>query len=109
MDGRVEPKAADGDLEGLDDTQRAEVHAYEGGGPSDGDVLTDMTRDRGEDFVEDDRPSEIFSGPANPSTEDDRSRADDEDAALGDDDLAGGGLDSDLEKELKEADLDGDF
>ena len=60
MDGRVEPKATDGDLEGLDDSQRAELHVYEGGGPSDGIVLTDMARDRGEDFVEDDRPAEIM-------------------------------------------------
>lgn len=109
MDGRVEPKASDGDLEGLDDTQRAEVHAYEGGGPTDGDVLTDMTRDRGEDYVEDDRPSEMLSGPTDPSTEGDRSGADDDDAALEDDDLSSTGLDSDLEKKLKEADLDGDF
>ena len=60
MDGRVEPKATDGDLEGLDESQRAELHEYEGGGPSDGLILTDMARDRGEDFVEDDRPSEIM-------------------------------------------------
>lgn len=60
MDGRVEPKATDGDLEGLDESQRAELHEYEGGGPTDGLVLTDMARDRGEDFVEDDRPSEIM-------------------------------------------------
>ena len=60
MDGRVEPKATDGDLEGLDDSQRAEVHEYEGGGPSDGEVLTDMTRDRGEDYVEDDRQAEFM-------------------------------------------------
>lgn len=59
MDGRIEPKSSDGEMEGLDDTQRAEVHAYEGGGPSDGDVLTDMTRDRGEDYVEDDRRPEF--------------------------------------------------
>ena len=60
MDGRVEPKATDGDLEGLDESQRAELHEYEGGGPTDGLILTDMARDRGEDFVEDDRPSEIM-------------------------------------------------
>lgn len=60
MDGRVEPKVTDGDLEGLDESQRAEVHEYEGGGPTDGLVLTDMARDRGEDFVEDDRPNEIM-------------------------------------------------
>lgn len=59
MDGRVEPRIPDGDLEGLDDSQRAEVHEYEGGGPSDGDVLTDMTRDRGEDYVEDDIAAEF--------------------------------------------------
>ena len=60
MDGRVEPRMTDGDLEGLDESQRAEVHEYEGGGPTDGLVLTDMARDRGEDFVEDDRSSEIM-------------------------------------------------
>lgn len=60
MDGRVEPKFTDGDLEGLDESQRAEVHEYEGGGPTDGVLLTDMARDRGEDFVEDDRSAEIM-------------------------------------------------
>jgi hypothetical protein len=60
MDGRVEPRTTDGDLEGLDESQRAEVHEYEGGGPTDGLLLTDMARDRGEDFVEDDRPTEIM-------------------------------------------------
>jgi hypothetical protein len=60
MDGRVEAKSSDGEMEGLDDSQRAEVHEYEGGGPSDGDVLTDMTRDRGEDYVEDDRQAEFM-------------------------------------------------
>jgi hypothetical protein len=60
MDGRVEPRTTDGDLEGLDESQRAEVHEYEGGGPTDGLLLTDMARDRGEDFVEDDRPAEIM-------------------------------------------------
>jgi hypothetical protein len=62
MDGRVEPRTTDADLEGLDESQRAEVHEYEGGGPTDGILLTDMARDRGEDFVEDDRPSEIADG-----------------------------------------------
>lgn len=60
MDGRVEPRTNDGDLEGLDESQRAEVHEYEGGGPTDGLVLTDMARDRGEDFVEDDQRPEIM-------------------------------------------------
>jgi hypothetical protein len=36
--------------EGYDDSQRAEVHEFEGGGPTDGVILTDMTRDRGEDI-----------------------------------------------------------
>jgi hypothetical protein len=62
MDGRVEPRTTDADLEGLDESQRAEVHEYEGGGPTDGILLTDMARDRGEDFVEDNRPSEIADG-----------------------------------------------
>ena len=62
MDGRVEPHANDADLEGLDESQRAELHAYEGGGPTDGLVLTDLARDRGEDFVEDEQPNEIMSG-----------------------------------------------
>lgn len=60
MDGQIEPKFTDGDVEGLDESQRAEVHEYEGGGPTDGVLLTDMARDRGEDFVEDDRPAEIM-------------------------------------------------
>jgi hypothetical protein len=99
MDGRVEPRATDGDLEGLDDSQRAEVHAYEGGGPSDGEVLTDMTRDRGEDFVEDDRPVEIM-----PEQVD----------ALGmtiisPEDLGDEALDGEIDDELGEADLDGDY
>lgn len=59
MDGRIEPRSTDGDFEGLDDSQRAEVHEYEGGGPSDGDVLTDMARDGGEDYVEDDIAAEF--------------------------------------------------
>lgn len=60
MNGRVEPHTTDAELDGLDESQRAEVHVYEGGGPTDGLVLTDMTRDRGEDFVEDERTSEIL-------------------------------------------------
>lgn len=51
------------DLDGLDETQRAEVHEYEGGGPTDGVILTDMTRDRGEDFVEDDPEEETINLP----------------------------------------------
>lgn len=62
MDGRAPHRSSDGDLEGLDESQRAELHSYEGGGPNDGVVLTDMARDRGEDFVEDDAPNEILSG-----------------------------------------------
>ena len=62
MDGRVEARATDAELEGLDESQRAELHAYEGGGPTDGLLLTDLARDRGEDFVEDDASNEIMSG-----------------------------------------------
>lgn len=62
MDGRAPHRTLDGDLEGLDESQRTELHSYEGGGPSDGLVLTDLTRDRGEDYVEDDTPSEILGG-----------------------------------------------
>lgn len=63
MDGRVPAHPLDGELEGLDEAQRAEVHEYEGGGPSDGSILTDMTRDRGEDYVEDTRANEILGEP----------------------------------------------
>ena len=99
MDGRVEAKATDGEMEGLDDSQRAEVHAYEGGGPSDGEVLTDMTRDRGEDYVEDDRQAEFMP--------------EDIDALgmtiLSPEDLGDEVLDGDVDAELGEDDLDGDY
>lgn len=99
MDGRVEAKATDGEMEGLDDSQRAEVHAYEGGGPSDGEVLTDMTRDRGEDYVEDDRQAEFMP--------------EDVDALgmtiLSPEDLGDEVLDGDVDAELGDADLDGDY
>lgn len=62
MDGRAPHRTLGGDLEGLDEAQRVEVHTYEGGGPSDGMLLTDMARDRGEDFVEDDAGSELVEG-----------------------------------------------
>lgn len=62
MDGRAPHRATDGELEGLDPSQRAEVHSYEGGGPTDGVVLTDLSRDRGEDFVEDESGNELMSG-----------------------------------------------
>ena len=51
------------DLDGLDESQRAEVHEYEGGGPTDGVILTDMSRDRGEDYVEDDQDGEMVNLP----------------------------------------------
>jgi len=99
MDGRVEAKATDGEMEGLDESQRAEVHEYEGGGPSDGDVLTDMTRDRGEDYVEDDRQAEFMP--------------EDIDALgmtiLSPEDLGDEVLDGDVDAELGEDDLDGDY
>jgi len=59
----IDPKGAhaedEPDIEGYDDSQRAELIEVEGGGPSDGTVLTDMAPDRGgpdpeEDDIEDD-------------------------------------------------------
>ncbi|GAO40261.1 hypothetical protein SCH01S_45_01040 [Sphingomonas changbaiensis NBRC 104936] len=99
MDGRVEAKATDGEMEGLDDSQRAEVHEYEGGGPSDGDVLTDMTRDRGEDYVEDDRQAEFM-----PEEVDALGMT-----ILSPEDLGDDVLDGDVDAELGEDDLDGDY
>ena len=99
MDGRVEPKATDGEIEGLDDSQRAEVHEYEGGGPSDGEVLTDMTRDRGEDYVEDDRQPEFM-----PQEVDALGMT-----ILSPEDLGDEVLDGDIDAELGEDDLDGDY
>lgn len=99
MDGRVEAKSSDGEMEGLDDSQRAEVHAYEGGGPSDGEVLTDMTRDRGEDYVEDDRKAEFMPQ--------------DVDALgmtmLSPEELGDEVVDGDIDADLGEEDLDGDY
>jgi hypothetical protein len=99
MDGRVEAKSSDGDMEGLDDSQRVEVHEYEGGGPSDGDVLTDMTRDRGEDYVEDDRPNEFM-----PQSVDALGMTD-----LSAEDLGDELVDGDIDAELVEEDPDGDY
>lgn len=57
----TDPKdTSEEDLEGYDEAQRAEVHEYEGGGPTDGDVLTDMKRDRGEDMDADPDPLDGF-------------------------------------------------
>jgi hypothetical protein len=98
MDGRVEPRASDGDLEGLDDSQRAEVHEYEGGGPSDGEVLTDMTRDRGEDYVEDDRKAEFM-----PQEVDALGMT-----ILSSEELGDEVLDGEIDAELSEDDLSGD-
>ncbi len=41
------------DLEGYDDSQRAEIAEVEGDGPNDGIVMTDMMPDLGEDLDED--------------------------------------------------------
>jgi hypothetical protein len=41
------------DLEGYDDTQRAEIAETEGGGQYDGTLMTDMTPDRGGRDLED--------------------------------------------------------
>lgn len=43
--------APDEDLDGLDESQRAEVHEYEAGGRIEGDVLVDMAIDRGESLT----------------------------------------------------------
>jgi hypothetical protein len=41
------------DLEGYDDSQRAEIAEVEGDGPNDGIVMTDMQPDLGENLDED--------------------------------------------------------
>jgi len=41
------------DLDGYDDTQRAEIALVEGDGPNDGVVMTDLQPDLGEDLDED--------------------------------------------------------
>lgn len=47
------------DLEGYDESQRAEVALVEGDGPNDGVMMTDLQPDLGEDLDED----EIEDGP----------------------------------------------
>ena len=42
------------DLEGYDDSQRAEIAEVEGGGPGDGTLITDMAPDLGGTDIEDD-------------------------------------------------------
>ncbi|NJC34654.1 hypothetical protein GGR88_002168 [Sphingomonas jejuensis] len=46
------PLNPENDRDGYDESQRAEVHEYEGGGPGDGIIKTDMTQDRGGDLDE---------------------------------------------------------
>ena len=41
------------DLEGYDDSQRAEIAEVEGGGPNDGVLITDLDPDEGGDLDED--------------------------------------------------------
>ncbi|MBA3897028.1 MAG: hypothetical protein H0X36_07805 [Sphingomonadaceae bacterium] len=41
------------DLEGYDETQRAEIAEVEGGGPNDGELITDLDPDMGGDVDED--------------------------------------------------------
>ncbi len=41
------------DIDGYDEAQRAEIAEYEGDGPNDGVVMTDMQPDLGEDLDED--------------------------------------------------------
>lgn len=54
----VTPRRPQDDLDGYDESQRAEIHEYEGGGPTDGLLQTDMTRDRGEN-MEEANPAEL--------------------------------------------------
>ena len=42
------------DTEGYDDTQRAEIAETEGGGPSDGTLITDLDPDLGGNDIDDD-------------------------------------------------------
>ena len=42
------------DIEGYDDAQRAEIAEVEGGGRSDGTLLTDITPDQGDDDLDED-------------------------------------------------------
>ena len=42
------------DLEGYDDSQRAEIAEIEGGGPGDGTLITDMAPDLGGTDIDDD-------------------------------------------------------
>ena len=42
------------DIEGYDEAQRAEIAEFEGGGPSDGTLLTDLNPDLGGKDIEDD-------------------------------------------------------
>lgn len=99
MDGRAPHRTLGGDLEGLDEAQRVEVHSYEGGGPTDGTVLTDMARDRGEDFVEDDGRSELVEGDLDAlgmsELDPDARGGDAVDGDLDDDDAIGGAEDLD--------------
>ena len=48
----ADPKRPNEEFEGYDEEQDAEIHEYEGGGPTDGTILTDMTRDRPGDDLE---------------------------------------------------------
>lgn len=57
FDGRIDvPGGAhaedEPDIDGFDDTQRAEIAEVEGGGQYDGTVMTDMAPDMGESDIE---------------------------------------------------------
>lgn len=54
----VTPRDPNDDLDGYDESQRAEIHEALGGGPTDGLLQTDMARDRGED-MDDLNPAEL--------------------------------------------------
>lgn len=56
----VTPREPQDDLDGYDESQRAEIHEALGGGPTDGLLQTDMARDRGESM--DDADAAEFEG-----------------------------------------------
>lgn len=54
----VTPRRPADDLDGYDESQRAEIHEALGGGPTDGLLQTDMARDRGEN-IDEPNPAEL--------------------------------------------------
>lgn len=85
------------DEEGFDESQRAEILEATRDGPSDGNLLTDLSPDLGGDALDDDGTDEI-------EMEDDEIGEEDEDAEDDEDDLEEDALQEDFENE--EEDLD---